>query len=657
MPRHLNGIQLPLLDLPSAQSTTSHDPLMDLPVAKRPKVSHSATQPNASAVARFFATPELVQILLDYLHTDRIDLLVLAAVCKGLRTPALQVWVRHLDFNRDDFEGKLKLLKANTHLLPHIRCLRIFNRAEPGGERSTRFWNQAKTLFSLLAAYRPFHDPGPLLDIAIDVDDGDGLYQALQPFPRFAQRICALRLEDECRFTPLEADDAAKTFSTTGWISLALLLKDALQRRPSSVESLRVLEYKTNSDDQEVQVRRAAKQIFWSTLATQCHSLHELCLSVYYGSQADHLIRHGLFTSLKAFELEDMSREEDDKLDVEAVKTFLNRHTGLERLLLFSSTAAHRGSPLLDQTFPALQDLELGIHDIPSPAETVFQFVRRHSRLRRLVTPHLNEYDGRAALLKSLLSACPETYKHLPSIENLSEGELSALIKDGARPLRAKVNTQNSTMNRTGVISDTEPSPELGMLWSGVRPECVEDLTFLTLVLRVPNFVRQEQRLFQLFACGILPNLTELHLQLVGREDDFPTLNELVHQLIPSTSIRVLCIMAPPAPDLAPKGLPLMLMTRHLFPVRFELLCWGHGSQEYNYWTKNSMSGKYFRFVADSSETQHSASPRAAQLGKLGRLQAIPERMVLTQVGANGVWRQKSENGMGLNSVEFVDYM
>ncbi|CAD6928330.1 unnamed protein product [Tilletia controversa] len=615
-----------------------------LPVAKRPKTSHSATQPNASAVARFFETPELVRILLNYLHADRIDLLALAAVCKGLRTPALQVWIRHLDFNEHDFAGKFQLVRANTHLVAHIRSLRIFARAGLTHEHSPLFWRHARALFVLLAAHGPPHDQGPLLDISINVDDGSALYQALQLFPGSAQRICALRLIDQCRFTPRVAKNAAHTSSTTGWVSLALLLKDALPPTPSvdNVKNLRVFGYEALSDADEVPFQKESKQLFWSTLSAQCQSLQELRLSIRLGDQADHLLRYARFTSLKVFELKDATDAtvtNEKRLNVATINTFLNRHTNLERLLLDKFCSLGDWSLALNQTtFPALQDLDFGYN---ISLKAIFHFVRRHPRLRRLATSHDSRHG--ATLLKSLLSACPDTFNHLPSIENSSSDELSALIRDGARPLRAGVQAIKPAPSRSS--STSKPLPDLNMLsWSGVRPEDVENLTFLRVILQTPHFDRQDLRIFQLFACGLLPNLTELHFLLRGEEGDLPTLTELLHQLIPSTSIRVLYIMAPrglPAEDV-----PMMMQTRRLFPVRFELLCWRHGRQAH----------EYFRFVADTSVTQNSASPKVAQLGKLGRLQKVPERMVLTQVDSDGVWREKTAIGVGLNPVTVLDH-
>ncbi|CAD6945818.1 unnamed protein product [Tilletia laevis] len=515
----------------------------------------TATHPDPSAVARFFATPELVLIVLDHLLADRIDLLVVASVCKRLRTPALQAWVRNLDFHHDSFEEKLELLQANTHLLAHIRYLRIFNCVEwfdfknPNRKRPPSFWDQIKALLSLLAAHMPSHAEGPLLDIVIDVDDGDALYQALRPHPKLGRRIAALRLFDLCRFSAARISKSVDRYSTSGWTSLALLLKDALPRT-SSAENLRVVEYKCYSVSQEVEFRRAAKRIFWSTLTDQCKSLHELGLLISFGDDAHQLLLQGNFPSLKTFELREIM-EDETLLNVEAISA-------------------------------------------------PFQLCKNWSSVEasRVETKEF--------------SSSPDTFKHLPSAENASVAELNGLIKDGARPLRASALLKKLTADRTSGIRDDNRFSDLGMeAWEGVRPEFLEDLTFLE-VTPVADLVDLHDLQFgQLFASDLFPNLAELHIRLVDEECGISTLDVLFCHLASSTSLRVL--------------------------VRFELLCWSDDNLRFD----------YFRFVADSAETQDSASTSATQIGKMGRLQAIAERIILTEVGSDGVWRQRSNIGGG----------
>ncbi|CAD6951126.1 unnamed protein product, partial [Tilletia controversa] len=74
---------------------------------------------------RFFALPELVNILCTYCSTERVDLITLASVSKYLRAIALPHWVKHLDLALSIADKKLKFFIANPSLLPHIRYLRI----------------------------------------------------------------------------------------------------------------------------------------------------------------------------------------------------------------------------------------------------------------------------------------------------------------------------------------------------------------------------------------------------------------------------------------------------------------------------------------------------------------------------------------------------
>ncbi|CAD6923235.1 unnamed protein product [Tilletia laevis] len=608
----------------------------EVPVAKRPKTSHPATQPASSAVARFFATPELVLIVLENLLAERIDLLIVASVCKRLRAPALQTWVRNLDFRHDSFEGKLEFLQANTHLLAHIRCLRIFNCdwfdvLRPHFERPPSFWDQVKTMFSLLATHTPPRAAGPLLDIVIDVEDGDALYQALQPYPKLAQRISALRLNDQ-------SVRASDTDSTTTWMSLTLLLKDALPRI-SSAENLRVVEYECQSLVTDAKFRRAAKRIFWSTLAAQCRSLSKIGLLVTFGDEINELFLHGSFPSLKTFELRDVSKNKD-LLDVEAVHTFLDRHTGLERLRLerYDTQAWSLG---LTQTFPALQDLQLP-EGISLLDEANLEFVRRHSRLRRLVI-WKDTRTGQFSPMRSLFLSKPDTFKHLPSAENASVTEINALIKIGARPSRAEARLTKPATDRTGGSGDDNRFSDLGILsWEGVRPEGVEDLTFLQVTTR-EHLDGHDQHFRQLFASDLFPNLTELHFELRHHgEGAFPTLDVLFRHLASSISLRVLGIF-----PVVRQEFPTMLLTRHVFPIRFELLCW---SQDFY------RRFDYFRFVADSTETQDFPSTSATQVGKMGRLQAVPAHIILTQVGSDGVWYERSDVGVGIPRMTFLNH-
>ncbi|CAD6884307.1 unnamed protein product [Tilletia caries] len=539
-------------------------------------------------------------------------------------------------------EKKGLRLVQETPCAPHrLRNPRWFDIDNPNRKRPPSFWNQIKTLFSLLAAHTPSHAEGPLLDILIDVDDGDALYQALQPHPNLTQRIAALRLFDLCRFLEGRIRRSFDRYSTSGWISLTLLLKDALPHA-SSAENLRVVEYKCYSVSQEVEFRWAAKEIFWSTLAAQCRSLRELGLFISFGYEAKQLLLQASFPSLKSFELKDLT-DDEDPLNVEAVTAFLDRHTGLERLHLAKSDL--KVWPLgFKQNFPALQELYLG-GGISLWDEGVLDLIRRQSRLRRLAT-WTKAPAGQLSPLRALFRSSPDTFKHLPSAENASVAELNESIKDGARPFRAEAKLTKPAANRTSGNSDDNPFSELGMeAWEGVRPEGLKHLTFLQVTPEAHLVDPDDWHFGQLFASDLFPNLTELHFRLYDEEGDIPALDVLFRHLAPSTSLRVLGIFDRDrhAPDL-----PAILLTRHVFPVRFEVLCW---SQEQDF-----LRYSYFRFVADSAETQGSASTSATQVGKLGRLQAVPARIILTQVGSDGVWHQKPNIGGGAPTATFLNH-
>ncbi|CAD7068501.1 unnamed protein product [Tilletia caries] len=273
---------------------------------------------------------------------------------------------------------------------------------------------------------------------------------------------------------------------------------------------------------------------------------------------------------------------------------------------------------LVIPTLNALQRLQLSLRTAEAQESQVVRDVRIKSwsnstRFRPFqLCKNWSSVEASRVETKEFSSSSPDTFKHLPSAENASVAELNGLIKDGARPLRASALLKKLTADRTSGIRDDNRFSDLGMeAWEGVRPEFLEDLTFLE-VTPVADLVDLHDLQFgQLFASDLFPNLAELHIRLVDEECGISTLDVLFCHLASSTSLRVL--------------------------VRFELLCWSDDNLRFD----------YFRFVADSAETQDSASTSATQIGKMGRLQAIAERIILTEVGSDGVWRQRSNIGGG----------
>ncbi|CAD6966912.1 unnamed protein product [Tilletia controversa] len=347
------------------------------------RASDHISPPARSAVARFFDTPELVLMLLEHLHQYRIDLLVVAAVCKQLRPLALQAWMWHFDFDYKSFEGKLKLVQANSHLLAHIRCLRILSCNqwnEPGHHDSQRapslYWTKVESLFSLLSAHTSTYAQAPLLDIFINTADGESLRRTLQPYPGFLQRIAALRLLDSVprynRGNNRQDRQDHNMFRTLGWTSLALLLDDVLYLKPTAV-ALRVLEYQCSCHIAESQdPDRTAKKAFWCGVTTIAHrSLQELHLSIDGTDPATYVLQYGAFASLKRFELLAIGDVENDRIDSALIDTFLHRHTGLQQLSLsYIGSELARWDPVLDQAFPALHTLEFGPGVWPSDEAT-----------------------------------------------------------------------------------------------------------------------------------------------------------------------------------------------------------------------------------------------------------------------------------------------
>ncbi|CAD6942527.1 unnamed protein product [Tilletia controversa] len=595
------------------------DDLQDTPPATVTvaRATDRVSPPARSAVASFFETPELILTLLEHLHQDRIDLLAVAAVCKQLRTLALQVWIRHFEFDFDTFEGKLKLVQANSNLLSHIRCLRIANcedwflMGHVFHQRPPSFWTKVESLFSLLAARLPPYAPGPLLDILIDTEDSEKLLRVLQPHPRFMKRITALRL--------------GELNSSPGcWTALTLLLKGAV-----SAATLRVLEYQGLMHPRNIgKSGRTARQAFWTTAAHQ--SLHELSLSFFPGDTAAYMLWHSSFTSLKKFTFTAYGSGDGEPLDNSILHAFLHRQTGLQELNL-EALGSEPWPLVLDQSFPALHTLQLGYGISPSD-EITLEFLRRHPGIRQF---WMMRHEKNPSSLRGLLSVDAKMYKHLPGGGNTTSDELSILIKSGARPLRAQVTLLTSTPASCSNSDDTR-FVDLGFQeWDGIRPENFEDLTYLWVMPDQNACSTLLSKSRQLFANDLLPALTELHFQVPLAVVDTRIFNDFFCQLTSATSLRILYMNANAQWPVEAEPIPAALLAKHVFPIRFELLCW----------RPRMLATKYYRFVADKPEEQGVAAAAAAGSGKMGRLQAVPKRTVLTQVSKDGIWHEKDRIG------------
>ncbi|CAD6936338.1 unnamed protein product, partial [Tilletia caries] len=330
------------------------------------------------------------------------------------------------------------------------------------------------------------------------------LLRALQQHPKSIQRISALRLLYRTRFSYTNGKyvDADQNACSTGcWTALALLFNEALSQRQTG-SALRVLDYQSDVDPTEVdEADRAARLNFWSTLTAHA-SLHGLRLRFSVGDSVTYLLRHGSFPSLKNVEFSSGSLRGEPQLYL-IVDAFLHRHTGLQQLYLILYRPA--SAPLiLDQTFPALHTLELdSITSSTVSSERVLDLLRRHPGLRQTTT--LWERDA----LHSLLSSNAQMYKHLPVPANATPNDLSDLVKSGARPLRARVRLTESPIPARSSNSDDTRFFDLGFKdWYGIRPEHLEDLTYLQVICCNVTFPSLVRRSYQLFASDFLPALT-----------------------------------------------------------------------------------------------------------------------------------------------------
>ncbi|CAD6884312.1 unnamed protein product [Tilletia controversa] len=233
--------------------------------------------------------------------------------------------------------------------------------------------------------------------------------------------------------------------------------------------------------------------------------------------------------------------------------------------------------------------------------------------------------------LGSLLLANVKIYKHIPGIGNSPPDRLSDLMKTGARPLQARVDVTESPTSGTSSSSDDNRFSDLGFAdWDGIRPEHVQDLTYLEVGCHKHNvgFPSLVSKSRQLFGDDLLPALTELCIEC---SNDPLLFSDLFSQLTSATSLRILHIYDEASSSIhaEEQRIPAALLCRHVFPIRFELLCW-----QQSQWIGTS----YFRFLPDDLENERSIHPAAARMGKIGRLQAVPERTALIQVSKDGVW-------------------
>ncbi|CAD6938920.1 unnamed protein product [Tilletia controversa] len=673
-------------------AVTDAEPSRQTPASKRPKIGEGddaggggnkhdldppPPPPPSSAANRFFHVPELVKVVAEYVCRERVDLISLAAVCKGSRMPALQVWATHLDVPLDAAEKRFQLFDRHEALIDSIRFLRIragvneyaraFQDASGGSHPGAKLWSAIFRLFALISSVKG-QERGPFIDLSFFLRDArriHDLFRWIAPAGRVvAIRLCLTdmvdndaysdRSDSEAEVADKKDDDKnddhdeasedssdadsdegsvkwterkqqdAEVIWMSSWLALSELIEEIrMNAKANGGPGLQIFQLGNRNHSlanatQWLHWPSPIPMLFWSSLASNASStLSEFSLML---SETDELA--SILDLLTLPKLETFSLISVGPLDIDRLDAFLSRHLHLEALSVVVEDDDHVRTLKLQQTFPNLRWLEVDCN--PPSEKRVFRFIKRHSSIKGIHAPVVIEWAAEG----NDLDDPTLIYDQVRTLFIHDLKRYEEIVNGGGRP------------SHVFLVPDSCGGHDMVDLvssgwWLG-RQEVAHALTCLEFNYRGHTL---NDLIWSLrFAADrkALPNLTELSVYQLKPLDE-KDLETLFAALGSAPALRVLRICEWSEHEL--EEAEVFRQNDAFFYNADEMLvnCLFPAAFEYFQWTGlNNLDPNYFRFLPTHDETAPTPTPDAAST-KRGRLQRIPS-IFRARISPVGVW-------------------
>ncbi|KAE8241653.1 hypothetical protein A4X13_0g7324 [Tilletia indica] len=581
--------------------------------------THDGTtmQLESGAASRFFATPELVKVLLEFFSRDRVDLLTLAMVSKTIRIQALRVWARYLDLPVSAASRRFKFLKANTDMLAHIRYVRIRSDGRENGifgstiGYSTISNIYLSSILEMIANRRSRALSLPLLDVTLSPEDSIRIPRALM------KRVVALRIISSPVhfrngvFEPpgqrrnlvrsIEARDSTENELVRPWDKLAELIQTTSEG--PGLHTFEICEPDEAADDIDVDGYFRC----WSLLIE--HHVRTL-QSLSVTAEPGHIPKK--FSTVSFPHLRDFQLLQYN-CNSELLQGFLDHHTNLRRLQI---ECTQPSEPFVEfsQTFPNLSDIYMTA-PFPGP-----EFAERHPRVIRNIKHVLlqqqnqddpefetsTEYPNQrfACFFDSeSLQQMVAAGQLLSHIQICDLGKFGQTLNDYLQVLTARPKIAQAVTCLELEASD----PNLGALFRSFDPTIFENLAEVSIAL---NLGRCAPSYWNTYVAGSVESI----------------IASAISHFVPSRSLRVLRIDEGQA-----RCSSTNILLNHEFPPALEYF----GSLE-----PPTRVPQYFRFV---SSDPFGRVVKTESGGKRGRLQRVPI-IFRAKITPYGVWERPLES-------------
>ncbi|KAE8207309.1 hypothetical protein CF327_g7373 [Tilletia walkeri] len=559
----------------------------------------------SAAADRFFATPELIDILLGYLSRERVDLLALAMVSKRIRIQALRVWARYLDLPVSAASRRFKFLEANTDMLAHIRYVRVRSDVREQGifgstigytlgldDRRLRLkWVHLSKILDMIANRPPTALDLPFLDVTIAPEDPVQIPRALM------KRVVALRIISDKVGSPEGPDRVAPASDTNQEESPA----------PSTEEG-------DATEDEPVRPWNKVAEIIQA--ASEGPGLHTF--QIYEpGPDTDEIDIDEELSTVSFSQLRDLNFRQSDG-DSEIIQALLDHHPTLRKLYINAYPPHNVDPPGITihfrQTFPDLSDIYI-TPPFPGP-----EFAERHPKvIRSLKSIPSVHYDPHAPPEFEASTEYPrQRFALVFSLESLQE-----MVAAGQRLSHIYVGGLGHYQDPDYYLPVFRASPEiaqaltcleldvdytqLGEFLQNLDPTIFENLAEVSINMDVSESTRQRRR-----TPSVPPPSVESKIATA------------ISHFVPARSLRVLRI----SQGRAARCLSTDILLEHEFPPALEYVGWLEPPERVP---------QYFRFV---SSDPFGRVVETESGGKRGRLQRVPS-IFRAKITSYGVWWER----------------